>query len=345
MGVTGMAAKSYLDLKNEVWDTGRCSGCGACVAVCPADALSFEEGGLCISPVSKGYCKQATDDVTCGACYSVCPRIGDQPAETLGNFLELVTAKAIFNVPRKQSGGAVTAILANALDEGLIDAVVTVTEDQWTLRPSSVVITKSEVLVQQAGSRYSWWVPLLAALKNAMIERKFRHIAIIGVPCAVQAVARIRASDNDLLKPYAKAIRLVIGLFCTETFDYTALIEGKLRTSYKIEPHEIKKLDVKGKLDVLKQDGSTLTIPLGELEDCIRNGCHFCTDLTAVFADISAGSIGSPPGATTLVVRTRTGKGFLDSAVRNRKLELGTTADAAAIKKRAAAKIKKNTKK
>jgi coenzyme F420 hydrogenase subunit beta len=300
---------------------------------------------MCLSPVSNEYCKQATDGVTCGACYSVCPRIGDQPAETLGNFLELVTAKAAFDVPHKQSGGAVTAILANALDEGLVDAIVTVTIDRWTLKPSSAIITKSEVLVTQAGSRYSWWVPLLAALKDAVIKHKFRHIAIIAVPCAVQAVTRMRESDNDLLKPYAKAIRLVIGLFCTEAFDYTALIPGKLRTRYKIEPNEIKKLDVKGKLEVLKQDGSTLTLPLGELASCIRNGCHSCTDLTAVFSDISAGSIGSPAGATTLVVRTRTGKGFLESAVRNRKLEIGGGVDTSAIEKQAAAKIKKNTQK
>ena len=72
------------------------------------------------------YCKQATDNVSCGACYDVCPRVGDQPAETLGSYLELLTAKSTFEVPRKQSGGAVTAILANALDEGLIDAIVTV---------------------------------------------------------------------------------------------------------------------------------------------------------------------------------------------------------------------------
>ena len=41
-----MAAKSYLDLKSEVWDAGRCSGCGACVAVCPADALYFDLGEM-----------------------------------------------------------------------------------------------------------------------------------------------------------------------------------------------------------------------------------------------------------------------------------------------------------
>jgi coenzyme F420 hydrogenase subunit beta len=340
-----MAEKSYLDLKNEVWDTGRCSGCGACVAVCPADALSFAEGEMITSPGTTGYCKLATDRVPCGACYAACPRTGDQPADTLGKYLELVPAKAAFDVQHRQSGGAVTAILANALDEGLVDAVVTVTEDRWSLKPSSVVITRSDVLVQQAGSRYSWWVPLLAALKNAVVERKFRRIAVVGVPCAVQALARIRTSENDLLKPYAKSIRLVVGLFCTETFDYAALVQGKLRTQYKLDPHEIRKLNVKGKLEVLKQDGSTTIVPLAELETCIRKGCHYCTDLTAVLSDISAGAVGSPAGTTTLVIRTPAGKGFVDSAVRNHKLTLGTGADLAAIEKLASAKIRKNTRK
>ncbi len=300
---------------------------------------------MVVSPKSTGYCKQATDGVTCGACYDSCPRTGNQPSETLGEYLELFAAKATFDVPHRQSGGAVTSILANALDEGLIDAVVTVNEDRWTLRPSSVVITKSDVLLQQAGSRYSWWVPLLAALKNAVVERKFKRIAVVGVPCAVQAVSRIRASENDLLKPYAKAIRLTIGLFCTETFDYTLLIQGKLRSHYMLEPHEIRKLDVKGKLEVLKQDGSTTIVPLAELETCIRKGCRYCTDLTAVRSDISAGAIGSPAGSTTLIIRTSTGKGFVDSAVRNRKLEVSPDVDTTAIEKLAAAKIKKNSKK
>lgn len=339
-----MAEKNYLDLKREVWDTGRCSGCGACVAVCPADSLSFDEGAGVISPGSNGYCKQATDGVTCGACYAVCPRIGNQPSETLGKYLELLTAKSTFDVPYKQSGGAVTAILANALDEGLIDAIVTVTEDRWTLKPSSVTITKTDVLIQQAGSRYSWWVPLLAALKYAVVEHKYKRIAVIGVPCAVQAVARMRESDNDLLKPYGKAIRLVIGLFCTETFDYNALILGKLKTQYNLEPHEIKKLNVKGKLEVLKQDGSSMIVPLAELETCIRKGCHFCTDLTAVMSDLSAGAIGSPAGSTTLIVRTPVGKGFVDRSVQNHKLEVGTAVDIAAIEKLALAKIRKNSK-
>jgi coenzyme F420 hydrogenase subunit beta len=340
-----MAAKCYTDLKTEVWDTGKCSGCGACVAVCPADSLSFKEGDMVTAPWSTGYCKQATDNVNCGACYAVCPRTGNQPADTIGNYIELVSAKSSFEVPRRQSGGAVTAILANALEEGLIDAIVTVTEDRWTLRPSSLVITETDVLIQEAGSRYSWWVPLLAALKHAVIEGKYRRIAVIGVPCTVQAIARMRDSDNDLLKPYGKAIRLVIGLFCTETFDYTALIQGKLKSHYNLEPHQIRKLNVKGKLEVLKQDGSTTIVPLAELDSCIRNGCHYCTDFSAVLSDISAGAVGSPSGSTTLIVRTIPGKGFVDSAIRNKKLEVSPGVDTAAIEKLAAAKIRKNSKK
>ncbi len=109
--------------------------------------------------------------------------IGNQPEETLGNYLELMTAKSSYEVPHKQSGGAVTAILANALDEGLIDAVVTVTEDRWTLKPSSVVITKSEVLVQQAGSRNSWGVAPLPSICCGQTQGETNGSQLSVFPC------------------------------------------------------------------------------------------------------------------------------------------------------------------
>ena len=175
--------------------------------------------------------------------------------------------------------------------------------------------------------------------------RKYTKIAVIGVPCAVQAAARIRASENDLLRPYGNAIRLVVGLFCTETFDYAGLVHGKLEKKYKLAPHEVKKLDVKGKLVILKEDGTTLDVPLSDLEDAIRPGCHICTDFSSIEADLSAGAVGSPAGSTTLLVRNATGKGFVESAVRNGKLSVAAGADTAAIEKLAAAKIKKNSRK
>lgn len=331
-------AKSYQNLKDAVWDRGTCAGCGACVAVCPADAICFGEPGSMQCPSNIGYCKESGDEVPCGACYAACPRIGEDGGGTLGTLTAIITAKAAFDVPKRQSGGAVTALLVNALEEGIIDAVVTVSEDRWTLRPSSVVITSSEELIHQAGSRYNWWIPLVAALKTAVVERKFRKIAVIGVPCVVAALQKIRNSDHDLLRPYGRSIRLVIGLFCTESFDYTALVEGKLRKEYAIETWKIERLDVKGKLEVRMKDGSSLVIPMKELETTVRPGCHYCTDFTAIFSDISAGAVGSPAGYTTLIVRNDAGQMFLESAVRNGRLVSGPEPDIAAVERLASRK-------
>lgn len=337
-----MEERSYKDLSGAVWEKDLCAGCGACVAVCPADALCMSSGTGSDHPRNNGYCKAVNDGVPCGACYAVCPRVQPHAEEMIGTILSMHAARAAFEVRGRQSGGAVTAILVNALEEGLIDAVVTVTADEWTMLPHSTVITSSEALVTGAGSRYNWWVPLLAALKEAVVARKYKRIAIVGVPCVVQAVEQMRSSDHDLLRPYARAIRLLIGLFCTESFDYQRLMEGKLVREFSVEPWQIKKMDVKGGLEILLKDGNAITIPLKDLADCVRPGCHACNDLTGVDADISAGSIGSPAGCTTLLVRTTTGAGFVQSALDNNRLLLAGEVDTGAIEKLAAIKIRRS---
>jgi len=318
-----MATKSYVDLKAEVWDRGTCAGCGACVAVCPADAICFDEAGGSLAPRNIGYCKQQNDEVDCGACYDACPRVMRIDQDVLGNYLEIYSARATLEIPRRQTGGAVTALILTALEQGLIDAVVTVTEDRWTKKPASVVITEAGEIVSHAGSRYNWWVPLVAALKTAVMEKKCRKIAIIGVPCVVQAVNRIRTSENDLLKPFGRSIRLVVGLFCTETFDYHMLVEVLLKKEHHVETWDIDRLDVRGKLEVTMRDGSLVTIPLEELQGAIRPGCRHCTDFTALFSDISAGAVGSRRGHTTLIVRNETGRAFLQEAITQNALLVG----------------------
>lgn len=336
-----MAKKTYRDLKLEVWDKGRCAGCGACVAVCPSDAFYFRPGAG--QPEHTGYCKEASDGVPCGACLEVCPRIvtPSQGSSLLGDYRSLFQAKAGFDVPGRQSGGAVTAILLNALETGVIDAAVTVTEDRWTHCPSSAVITSTEALLHQAGSRYNWWVPLVAALKEAVLVRKYRRVAVVGVPCVVQAVHRIRESDNDLLRPFRQSIRLVIGLFCTESFDHQELMEQTLGGIYHIEPWRVQRLNIKGALEVTLDDGSGIDIPLADLKSCLREGCQFCTDLTAENADISAGAVGSGEGSTTIILRNPLGRGFVESAIRSGRLLDGDEVDSKAIQRLASQKRKR----
>ena len=256
----------------------------------------------------------------------------------LGECRSLISAKAGIEIPHRQSGGAVTAILADALDTGTIDAVVTVSEDRFTLKPQSVIITSSGELIRHAGSRYAWWVPLLAALKEAVLTRKCRKIAVVGLPCVTEAIAKMKESENDLVLPYARSIRLVIGLFCTETFDYDHLVTDILDRRYGIKPYDVQKLDMKGGLLVTRTDGEVLKISLKELDEAVRPGCRICTDLTARNADISAGSVGSSPGHTTLIIRNGIGEAFLQSAVASGSLILEGEIDLKAIESLAAKK-------
>ena len=64
------------------------------------------------SPQTTGTANRQRTTSRAARVMTACPRTGNQPADTLGNYLELVPAKAAFEIPHRQSGGAVTAILS-----------------------------------------------------------------------------------------------------------------------------------------------------------------------------------------------------------------------------------------
>lgn len=335
--------KNYQNLKEEVWDAGTCSGCGGCVSVCPADALFFiEEPGI-NHPSSSGYCKMVSDSVPCGSCYDACPRTREQKRETIGSYKRLVRAQATGLVEHKQSGGAVTAILTAAMQAGFIDGVVTVTEDRWNHHPRSILITSTGDLTEHAGSRYNWSVPVLRSLKTAIMVKKLTRVAIVGTPCVVQAARAMKESTNDLLIPFGRSIRLIIGLFCTESFDYHILMEEIVKGSAGISPQQISHMDVKGKLELTLTDGSTKTLSLEEVSRAVRKGCDSCADFSALDADIAAGSVGTPAGFTTLIIRTDDGEEFVHQAVQSGALSVSEGVDTAIIEKLAAAKLTRST--
>ncbi|AEH06586.1 Coenzyme F420 hydrogenase/dehydrogenase, beta subunit C-terminal domain [Methanothermococcus okinawensis] len=345
--------KSYLNLKEEVWDKNTCSGCGACVAVCPVDNIYFKEDSpvkfvcdecACIiapveeieHPVSAEFCKVTLYDVPCGACYDACPRT-EKPLipsikKGLGRILEKLKAKSKIEVKNPQSGGVVTAILANAFDEGIIDGALVMMEDKWTMEPKSYLATSKDEVLKASGSRYNWNVPILKALKEAVMVKKLNRIAVVGTPCVMNAVYQIMASENDLLKPFKNAIRLKIGLFCFETYDYDKMME--ILEKHNINPWDVQKMDIeKGKLIVKLMNGNSIEFKLKDVEHAMRAGCKVCGDFTGIASDISVGNVGTPEGYSTVLVRNEWGKGFIDRAQDNGYIEVEDNVDIEAVEK------------
>jgi len=329
--------KNYRQLEEEVWYRGICSGCSICTVACPMKTIFFVDG----HPDTYNYCKSEKDDVPCGGCYSCCPRV-DTFLEKygIGEYHKVFAARANIEISKKQSGGAITSILYNALERDFIDGVVMVGQDHTTLMTYSVAITDPKILLCYAGSKYIWYTPSLTALTELVEEGNHKRIAIIGTPCVCQAIRKMLNSDNPVLNRLKDKIELIIGMFCTEIFDYYSAISYLKENG--IEPGDIKRIDIKRDLIIDKYDGTRVEIPIKK--DLKREGCRYCLDFSAVDADISAGSIGSKEGYTTLVVRTNIGEFFVNSAEENGYLELGPLDNVKDIEKFADLKYKRNKK-
>ena len=140
--------KGLANLMSEVVETGNCSSCGACEAVC-GEAIKIENE----IPVIKGECKARRE------CYLACPRTYFHSSYEggLGKFIKILSVRATDTVAleKGQDGGAVTALLSYALNKKIIDAALSVKRDEnW--KPEAAISKNTEELMKTAGTIYSY---------------------------------------------------------------------------------------------------------------------------------------------------------------------------------------------
>jgi coenzyme F420-reducing hydrogenase beta subunit len=305
-------------LKDEVVDTGMCTFCGACAAVCPNGRIEFRADG----PALKEECPRNGQ----GACKDVCQRVVTfaskispnifgfkaKPPSLLGQYETLVSARATDAAIQEvgQDGGAVTALLSYCMDQGLIDGVLA-TGDIG--KPSSRVARTRAELLESAGSKYSS-VPVLSAIKDA---GGITNAAVVGLPCHVYGVRKIQffpglmahgyevGENGEMIK--VPNIAYVIGLFCTENFNYEKLIEFMAEKG--VDMNKVRKASIHLDELVVTTEEDTYGFDLNDLWNagCVQDGCVICRDAVAKLADISAGYMGSGKGWTTLIGRTAKG--------------------------------------
>jgi coenzyme F420 hydrogenase subunit beta len=307
--------KGQNELQEMVLNTGLCTGCGACIDLCPY-FRSYRGKTAILFPCT----------LTQGRCFAFCPKVEvdlddlsqkffGRPYDdnSLGSYLTIMISRAGKKIKRAgfQAGGTVSSLTLFALKKGYLDGAVLTDRDE--LLPVPRFVIEPEDVLKCASSKYTA-APTLSALNRA-ISKGFRKIGIVATPCQALAITLMRSNplkDNDFIDP----IGLVIGIFCTWAMDFRAL-EGFL--SARVNISGIKKIDISPPpaevMEIFMKRGKKITIPLDEVRELILEGCSYCIDMTAEFSDISVGVLEGHPDMNTLIVRTERGQEIVDKAI------------------------------
>ena len=320
-----MSAKTKVfgHLLLEVIRPERCVACGACISVCPVEAISFVDG----LPKLTGKC------TACGTCYLSCPRaeheIGELEVTHLGRKrgADEISSGVIRGayavrtlrsdlVGHVQDGGAVTSLLLNSIADGISVVVAGIDEGNvWS--PVPMLARDEEKVIACAGTKYTS-TPMLLGLMEADKEGG-GSVVLVSTPCQIHGLRRRQQQiKND--KTFA------IGLFCMETFDYNRLM-SYLREQ-GVDPKQVKKFEIKGGKFIAHREGQApFEVKIKRLKELSRPCCRICQDYTSELADLSVGNVGSPDGWSTVLVRSEKGEAALKSAEKRGLIEVKPLSD------------------
>jgi coenzyme F420-reducing hydrogenase beta subunit len=213
---------------------------------------------------------------------------------SLGVYCNMFSAKSRFE---GQDGGVVTALLVKGFEEHIFDtAVVVCRGDGYSAK--TVVATNAEEAEAAGGTKYLR-VNVTKKLRE-LISLGKRRIAIVCTPCEAKAARKIQQSLKN------ECEITVIGLFCFEAFNKIKLkdeVGGRLDIDLdKVENTQIRQ----GKFTAFTH-GKEYSCKVNDLDCAAEKACLFCDDFTSRFADVSVGSVGSKPGFSSVVVRSKVG--------------------------------------
>jgi coenzyme F420 hydrogenase subunit beta len=328
---------SWKHLYEEVVTSGLCTGCAGCVIACPHDVLSYDDLNGVYKPVQieddyGGPADCSHGDKACTSCTRACPRFRAwEPEidefmfgrtrtadEVSGVCKDIFLARASDPVLHEvgQDGGLVSAILVYALEHDVIDAALVsyLEGDGSTWKAVPGVARTREEVIASAGSRYTYSANTLA-YKD--LEKEDERIALVGMSCQSSVPPAMKQRKAGKV---ARRLALNIGLLCSKTFD-DAIFEELLEAKYELPRAVIKKMNIKGRLQVWTHDDRYVEVPLKECHAYTREGCKACPDFAAEHADISTGGIGKYNDWTLTVVRTDVGRDLLEAMAKEGWIE------------------------
>lgn len=320
--------KSFTNLIEEVQKPGLCHRCGGCVTFC--SAINF--GALELGPEGNPRYKDPEKCIECGICYMICPvnqELDNEMRnlvgwhEPMGNIIGTTVARAMAPEVREAGtdGGAVTAILLRLFDQGRIDGAIVSRQTGPFMRQPALARTREEILgaagshydvshgMEAFGDEYSTYSPSIRAFGD-MTREPLTRVAFVGTPCQIKTLRKMQALG---IVP-SDAIKYTLGLFCTQNFMFGEAQRAKLEELGGFSWGDIKKVNVRERLQVHTKSGDIKKIEFGKLDFMTRPACRYCDDYSAEYADLSFGGVGAEPGWTTVISRTPLGRAVLADA-------------------------------
>jgi len=301
-----------------VFESEVCCQCGWCSSICPVNAITVTAD---ILEIDDDTCMK------CGLCYSVCPRSFSIEqagksinkldkalnfSENINGYINTYSATTTKNDIKKvrQDGGIVTSLLEYLLTNKLVDAVIAVKHSEEKWKPEPIIVENVNDLYKTSGTKYA-----NASTLSIIDETKnYENIAVVGTPCMMNALEKAYLFPSG--QPFFKNITYRIGLFCMESFPYEGVL-NLIKEQFDKDFNRVTKMDISGgKFIIYLDSGEDFNVPLKEVKSYARNNCHFCEDLTADYADISVGSIGSPSGWSTVITRNEKGDKVYNDAIK-----------------------------
>ena len=317
----------WKELYEEVIDSGLCTGCAGCVISCPHDVIGYRHEAGHYKPYHLEEELGLTDCIHgvkgCTSCTRACPRFRQwetqadehlfgrvrEAGEAAGIYKDIILTKATDATVQElgQDGGLVSAILIWCLNHGIIDgALVSHLEgDEGGWKAVPAVATNKEEVLAGAGSRYTYSANTLAFTEAS--ERGLKSLALVGMSCQT-SIAPVMWSRK--IGKVGRPIKLNIGLLCSKSFD-DSLFDELFWVKYGLRKQEVKKMNVKGVLQVWMHNGDYHEISLKECHAWTREGCNMCPDFAAEHADISTGGIGEGNDWTLTIVRSDLGRAVI----------------------------------
>ena len=180
----------------EIISKELCSGCTACLNICPQNAISMveNEAGFKVPEIDQNKC------IDCGLCKKTCPVLNTKQNNSI-NQCYVGYAKEEYS--NKSSSGGIFPLIANKiLDDGGIVIGAAFDEDNEL---KHIAITDKEELIKLKGSKYlqSDLGNIFSFVKENIDDKK---ILFVGVPCQVAGLKAYLKKEYDNL--------ICIDLFC-----------------------------------------------------------------------------------------------------------------------------------